>query len=160
MKSNHRRESHGSGTAVGVGGGKMRFSCLVLIVLIIVCGLSGRLHAKVAAGVSGTVTDASGAVISGATIHMKAAETGIVETRQTNADGFFAFVNLQPGHYDLEASQSGFSTFRQTGILLDVDSAKVLNIKLNVGQVSEKVEVSGDACAIGYRQHAKRASHQ
>jgi len=132
MKSNQRPEI------------AWRSSCFALIMLTMVCGLSGRLDAKVAAGVSGIVTDASGAVISGATIQMKASETGIVETRQTNGDGFFAFVNLQPGHYDLEATQTGFTTFRQTGILLDVDSAKVLNIKLNVGQVSEKVEVSGE----------------
>ena len=72
----------------------------------------------------------SGAVVAGATVQVKSIETGIVETRQTNADGFYAFVNLQPGHYDIEVSQSGFNTFRQTGILLDVDSAKVLNIKL------------------------------
>jgi hypothetical protein len=144
MRSKLRRQSHGNGTTVSVDRRGLRFSCLVLILLTLACGLSVRSLAKVAAGVSGTVTDSSGAVISGATIHMKAAETGIVETRQTNADGFFAFVNLQPGHYDLEASQTGFTTFRQTGILLDVDSAKVLNIKLNVGQVSEKVEVSGE----------------
>ena len=144
MRSNLRRQSHGNGTTVSAGRRGLRFSCLVLILLTLACGLSVRSLAKVAAGVSGTVTDSSGAVISGATIQMKAAETGIVETRQTNADGFFAFVNLQPGHYDLEASQTGFTTFRQTGILLDVDSAKVLNIKLNVGQVSEKVEVSGE----------------
>jgi hypothetical protein len=144
MRSNLRRQNHGNGTTVSVDRRGLRFSCLVLILLTLACGLSVRSLAKVAAGVSGTVTDSSGAVISGATIQMKAAETGIVETRQTNADGFFAFVNLQPGHYDLEASQTGFTTFRQTGILLDVDSAKVLNIKLNVGQVSEKVEVSGE----------------
>src|SRR6266851_7714575 len=144
MRSNHRRESYRSGTTVGVGRGVLRFSGFVLMVLTMACGLSGRLHAKVAAGVSGIVTDSSGAVVSGATIQMKATETGIVDTRQTNADGFFAFVSLQPGRYDLEASQTGFTTFRQTGILLDVDSAKVLNIKLNVGQVSEKVEVSGE----------------
>jgi len=145
MRSNHRRESYRSGTTVGVGRGVLRFSGFVLMVLTMACGLSGRLHAKVAAGVSGIVTDSSGAVVSGATIQMKATETGIAETRQTNADGFYAFVNLQPGRYDLEASQTGFTTFRQTGILLDVDSSKVLNIKLNVGQVSEKVEVSGEA---------------
>src|SRR5258708_26959466 len=131
MRSNHRRESYRSSTAVGVGGEVLRYSCFVLVVLAIVCGLSGRLHAKVAAGVSGTVTDASGAVISGATIQMKATETGIVETRQTNGDGFFAFVNLQPGHYDLEATQTRFTTFRQTSILLDVYSANVLTIKFN-----------------------------
>ncbi len=65
--------------------------------------------------------------------------------RQSNAEGFYAFVDLQPGHYDIQVTQSGFNTFRQTGILLDVDSAKVVNIKLTVGQVSEKVEISADA---------------
>ena len=71
-----------------------------------------------------------------------------MQTRQSNEDGFFAFVDLHPGHYDIEASQTGFTTFRQTGILLDVDSARVLNIKLNVGQISEKVEVSASAVQI------------
>jgi hypothetical protein len=144
MKSNHWPDSHKDGTAAGLSRGGLRFSFLALLLLSVACGLTARSQAKVAAGVSGIVTDSSGAVIAGANIQMKSTETGIVESRQTNADGFFAFVNLQPGHYDLEASQTGFSTFRQTGILLDVDSAKVLNIKLNVGQVSEKVEVSGE----------------
>jgi hypothetical protein len=110
-----------------------------------ICGLNGRLHAGVAAGISGIVTDPSGAVVSGATIQVKAMETGIVETRQTNGDGFYAFLDLSPGHYDIEVGLAGFAVFRQTGILLDVDSAKVLNIKLKVGTVSEKVEVTSDA---------------
>ena len=130
MKSNHRPESHGSGTTAGLGRAGLRFFFLVLILWTVACCLSEQSQAKVAAGVSGIVTDSSGAVISGATIQMKSSETGIVDSRQTNSDGFFAFVNLQPGHYDLEASQTGFTTFRQTGILLDVDSAKVLNIRL------------------------------
>ncbi|MBZ5667939.1 MAG: carboxypeptidase regulatory-like domain-containing protein [Acidobacteriia bacterium] len=122
----------------------MKQFCLGVAVLTVVWCLSVPMHAKVSAGISGTVTDASGAVVSGATIQATATETGIVTTRQTNADGFYAFVDLAPGHYDVEVRQTGFNTFRQTSILLDVDSAKVLNIKLNVGQVSEKVEVSTD----------------
>jgi hypothetical protein len=102
-------------------------------------------YAKVAAGISGTITDASGAVVRGATIQVTDTDTGIVTTRETNSEGFYAFVDLPPGHYDLEVRQSGFNTFRQKAIVLDVDSAKVFNIKLNVGQVSEKVEVSTDA---------------
>jgi len=122
--------------------------CIGLTVVLFVLTfflLNTPLHAKVVAGISGTVTDASGAVISGATIQAKNTETGVVTSRQTNTDGFFAFVDLQPGHYDVEVQRDGFHTFRQTDILLDVDSAKVFNIKLNVGQVSEKVEVSTDA---------------
>lgn len=121
---------------------------LAWIVLAMVCVLNGLAYAKVAAGVSGIVTDSSGAVVSGATIQMKDLATGVVETRQANSEGFYAFIDLQPGRYDLEVSQSGFTTYRQTGIVLDVDSAKVLNVALTVGQVNEKVEVSGQAVQI------------
>jgi hypothetical protein len=71
-----------------------------------------------------------------------------VQTRQANQDGFYAFIDLQPGRYDLEVTQSGFNAYRQTGLVLDVDSAKVLNVRLSVGQVTEKVEVSGQAVQI------------
>jgi len=118
---------------------------LSMAAIVTVLCLSLWSHAKVAAGISGTITDESGAVVGGATIQVTDTDTGIVTTRQTNADGFYAFVDLPPGHYDLEVMQSGFNTFRQKTIVLDVDSAKVFNIKLNVGQVNEKVEVSTDA---------------
>ncbi|MCU1305814.1 MAG: Oar protein, partial [Acidobacteriaceae bacterium] len=145
MRPNHWCESHTGGRAVGVGSSLVRYSFLIVAVLALVCSLNPPLHAKVAAGISGIVTDPSGAVVSGAAIQVKAIETGIVETRQTNAEGFFAFVNLQPGRYDLEVRQTGFTAYRQTGILLDVDSAKILNVTLKLGQVSERVDVSGEA---------------
>lgn len=138
MKSNRRVNS----AAENIGGGLAKHSWLVLIVLTMMFGAGGKLHAKVSAGISGMVTDSSGAVVVGASVQVKGVETGIVQTRQTNVDGFYAFVDLQPGNYDIEVSQTGFNTFRQAGVLLDVNSAKVLNINLKVGQVSEKVEVS------------------
>jgi len=144
MRSNRR--NHGkTGAAAGNSGGLARRFCFALIVLAVICGTAGQVHAKVDAGISGIVTDSSGAVVSGASVQVKATETGIVQRRQTNTDGFYAFVDLQPGLYDVEVSQAGFNSYRQTGILLDVNSAKVLNIKLKVGQISEKVEVSADA---------------
>jgi hypothetical protein len=140
-----RRENHKSSTAFGIDGAAVKCSTFVLMAMAVALSFTGEAHAKVSAGVSGIVTDSSGAVVAGATIQMKATETGVVETRQTNADGFYAFVNLQPGPYDIEVSQTGFSTFRQTGILLDVNSAKVLNVKLSVSGVSANVEVTADA---------------
>jgi hypothetical protein len=128
------------------GGETLRFFYFILIGLALICSWSVQLNAKVVAGVSGTVTDASGAVVSGATVQMKAIETGAVETRETNSEGFYAFVNLQPGHYDLEVKQTGFTTYRQTGIVLDVDSAKILNITMKLGQVSEQVVVRAYDC--------------
>src|SRR5215469_12363793 len=105
-------------------------ACLALATVAILT-LCGSLQAKVAAGISGIVTDPSGAVVAGATVQAKALETGIVTTVQTTANGFYAFVDLAPGHYDIEAHQTGFNAFRQTSVVLDVDSAKVINIRLN-----------------------------
>jgi hypothetical protein len=141
MKSN-RRNHCGNEAKPSIGSGWVRRSSFSLIALIMISGLSGVLHAKVDAGISGIIADASGAVVSGALVEVKSVETGIVQKRQSNEEGFYAFVDLQPGIYDIEVTQSGFNTYRQTGILLDVNSAKVLNIKLNLGKISEKVEVS------------------
>jgi hypothetical protein len=102
-------------------------------------------HAGTQAGISGIVTDSTGAVMSGATVQATSRETGIVEKRQTNGDGFYAFLDLPPGHYDLAIQKPGFKEFRQTDILLDVDSSKIINIKLKVGDISEQIEVSGEA---------------
>jgi hypothetical protein len=145
MKVNRRSADHRRHTG---NCALWRYSCLIVAVLMLVFTLNGPVQAKVAAGISGIVTDPSGAVVSGAAIMVKATETGIVQTRQSNEDGFYAFIDLPPGHYDIEASKTGFTTLRQTGILLDVDSARVLNIKMNVGQISEKVEVSASAVQI------------
>lgn len=144
MKSN-RRGFTAIGMVVDVGKSVVPHFCLFFFVLVTICIFAARSHAKVGAGISGIVTDASGAIVPGATIQVTATDTGIVATRQSNSEGFYAFVDLQPGHYDIQVTQAGFNTFRQTGILLDVDSAKVVNIKLSVGQVSEKVEISADA---------------
>src|SRR5258708_8190598 len=142
MTSNHPYGSHPTSTVVSAARGPY-FRVVVAIAAVAFC-LSASLYAKVAAGISGIVTDASGAVVSGATIKVTDTDNGVVSSRQSNADGFYAFVDLQPGHYDVEVQQAGFTTFHQTGVVLDVDSAKVMNIKMVVGQVSAKVEVTAN----------------
>jgi len=117
----------------------------ITALMILVACLSVLTHAKTQAGISGIITDASGAVVSGATVQATAKETGIVSKTLTNGDGFYAFVDLAPGHYDVEVRQPGFAAFREENVLLDVDSAKVINIKLSVGNVSEQVQVSTEA---------------
>src|SRR5215469_14668865 len=84
---------------------RLLFICFTLTMMI---ALGGQLQAKVAAGVSGVVTDSSGAVVPGAIVEMKNLATGIAETREANADGFYAFVDLQPGGYDMNVTRPGF----------------------------------------------------
>lgn len=130
---------------ISANGVRSKHAWPIVVLCILICLATAPLHAKVAAGVSGIVTDPKGAVVPGATIKATATETGIVETQQTNAEGFYSFLDLSPGRYDIEVSHAGFSEFRQTGLQLDLDSAKVLNVKLAVGQVTEQVQVSSSA---------------
>jgi hypothetical protein len=99
----------------------------------------------VTTSISGTVNDPSGATITGATVTATNTDTGIVQTQKTNTAGFYSFQSLPLGHYDVQVEQTGFKTFRQTGLVLDVNAAIVVNATLQVGQVSEKIEVSSTA---------------
>lgn len=144
MNSN-RREIYTMPTAVRTS---FLYRLQLLVSAVLVVFLSVPVYAKVAAGISGIVTDSSGAVISAATVEVRAKATALVETRLTNAEGFYDFVDLPPGHYDVEVRQVGFTVFRETDIELDVDSAKVINVKLKLGKVNEEVVVSGTAVQI------------
>src|SRR5215813_6459991 len=68
-----------------------------------------------------------------------------MRTTVTNETGSYVFANLPVGPYRLEASLAGFSTYLQTGIVLQVNSNPTINVVLQVGQVSSAVEVQADA---------------
>ena len=97
------------------------------------------------ATLSGTVTDASGAVIPGVMISIKNRATGIVRNLMTDEAGFYSAPNLQAGNYDVTASQAGFSTVTQSNITLTVGAQQQLNISLMVGETAQVVEVTAAA---------------
>jgi len=101
-------------------------------------------YAQVAgATLSGVVTDASGAVIPNATISIKNTATGLTRTVSTGGAGFYSMPNILPGSYDITASAAGFSTKSETGITLEVGARQVLDLSLQLGQVTENVQVTG-----------------
>jgi carboxypeptidase family protein len=104
--------------------------------------------AGVTASISGTVKDASGAIVAGATVKAINTETGITQTQTTNAQGYYAFQALPFGHYDIEIQQTGFKGFRTTNLVLDVNSALVVDATLQVGAVKEVMQVSGEALRV------------
>src|SRR5258708_8498134 len=114
----------------------------LLAMTLFVCGSA---FAGVTASISGAVKDATGAYVVGAKVTATKTETGIASRQPTNGDGYYSFQSLALGHYDIEVQQTGFKLYRQTGLVLDVNAALVVDITLQVGQVSEKVEVSGSA---------------
>jgi hypothetical protein len=97
------------------------------------------------ATLSGTVTDPSGAILPQATISVRNVSTDITRTTTTSSSGFYSVPNLLPGTYDVKASAQGFSTHLSTGIILTVGAQQVLDFPLQVGQISQTVEVSTEA---------------
>jgi hypothetical protein len=96
-----------------------------------------NLYAKI----QGSVTDPTGAVLSGAKLTATNVGTNIVYTAETSADGNFVFLNLPIGTYRVTATGAGFRTFTTTGITLVLDQIYQLNIKMEIGQISEQVLV-------------------
>jgi len=117
-----------------------------LSTVLIVCVLtSAVVWGQATAQISGTVRDASGAVLPGVEITATQTETGIARTTITNETGFYVLPSLPLGPYRLEAALAGFRTFVQTGIVLQVNSNIVINAALEVGQVAQTVEVQANA---------------
>jgi hypothetical protein len=93
----------------------------------------------------GTVTDASGAVVSGASVKVHNMNTGLDRTTQTSADGSYTVSELPIGTYSVTISQSGFQTSVTNSVAVDVAGERRVDIALKPGQVTEKVEVSGES---------------
>src|SRR5438876_11949936 len=97
--------------------------------------------AQSTAQVSGTVRDQTRAVVPGVEVTATQTDTGLKRSAVTDETGSYILPNLPVGPYRLEATLPGFRTHVQTGIVLQVGSNPVVNAVLEVGQVSETVEV-------------------
>ena len=93
----------------------------------------------------GTVTDASGAVVSGAAVKIHNANTGLDRTTQTSADGSYAVPELQIGTYTVTVSQSGFQTSVTNSVTVNVAGESRVDVSLKPGDVTVRVEVSGES---------------
>ena len=118
---------------------------LAVLIFALALFTGGRLLAGVTASISGTVIDPSGAVVSGATVTATNVDTGVATTLTTNTQGYYSFQSLPLGNYTISVQQSGFKGYAQTGLVLDVNSALTIDVKLSVGSTTEKVEVLSDA---------------
>ena len=115
------------------------------IVLVFVFLAAVSLSAQTFRGtILGTVTDPSGAVVAGATVTVKNVGTGLERTTDTSADGSYALPELPIGTYTVTISLTGFQTAVTTGVTVDVAGERRVDAAMKTGQVSTKVEVSGD----------------
>ncbi|MGA7514094.1 MAG: carboxypeptidase-like regulatory domain-containing protein, partial [Candidatus Sulfotelmatobacter sp.] len=97
--------------------------CAVVAVLAFVLFAMALASASITGSISGVVTDKTGAVVSGATVVATDTLTGVKTTQKTDSKGFYNLPTLAVGTYDLEIKQVGFKTYRQTGLVIDANSA-------------------------------------
>jgi len=116
---------------------------IYLIGVMLALSLSG--FAQTVGQVTGLVTDPSGAIIVGAKVTITNSQTNVARTTTTNSAGDYAFPALQPGLYNMRAEMQGFRGESREGLELQVEQIARIDFHLQVGAVTQTVEVSGGA---------------
>lgn len=114
---------------------------LILLLFLAVHGGQRTSAQTINATLTGHVSDAGGAVISGAVVTIKNVATGAERITQSDAEGRYQITSLQPGPYSVKVEMSGFTAKNLTGITLNVGDVQQLEIALDVGSVSDTISV-------------------
>src|SRR5215210_8705197 len=114
-----------------------------LLSVVILCASS--LRAQTQGEITGEIADVSGAVAPGVTVVVTNENTNVSRQVTTNNSGIYSFPALQPGTYQLRVEKTGFQSMVRSGIELQVQQVARIDFRMQVGQVNEVVNVSGDA---------------
>jgi len=115
---------------------------LAVLVIALVIAPSLMAQSLVTGDLTGTVTDPSGAVVSGASVTAKSTTNGSSRTTTTTSSGAYRFSLLQPGTYTVTVTAQGFSK-AESSAAVNVGQATVADVKVSVGSSSQTVEVTG-----------------
>ena len=110
----------------------MKVRLLLFLSLLLVSNLSLWSQSGTTS-IHGTVTDASGAIITNAKVTLTDPDSGFQRSVMTGAAGDYQFVQLTPGSYNLTVEMAGFRAYKETSIQLQVDLPKTNNVVLTVG---------------------------
>ena len=126
--------------------GKLPF---VLAALLVLGGCATSLHAQATQQtITGLVTDATGAVIPGATVTAHNIDTGVDRTVQTNATGNYTIFPVPVGNYNIRCSLDGFKTDSVSNQRVETAAQVRINFAMEIGDVTETVEVSAAAVTL------------
>jgi hypothetical protein len=129
-------------------------ACLAAVVAVCLCILGQSIPAvgQALGGVTGTVTDSSGALVPGAQITVTNEATGVLAKAVSTQAGSFSVTALAPGTYTVRVTARGFSASLRHGVLVDVASTSTLAISLSPGQTTETVQVFSPQIALETQQ--------
>lgn len=124
------------------------FRALFLAMFAFLSGVAGTNAQTFRGAVSGSVTDASGAVIAGAKVTITNTATAAELSMVTTSDGVFSFQDLTAGAYTVNVSATGFQSSIVSGVEVSAGNVYTLPVKLTVGQLTTAVEVSAAAVSV------------
>ncbi len=113
--------------------------------VLLLCFAVVQLWAAAAGSISGTITDATGAIVPSAQLTAVNQAQHTIYHGVSNAQGMYSFLNLPVGRYDLTVSEAGFATRKLTDLVVDTDASLRADVVLAVGGASDTVTVSSDA---------------
>ena len=119
--------------------------CKILLALLLAVAC---VFAQDRGSATGTVTDASGAAVPDAAVTLKNPATGVTLRFRTGADGSYTFASLPAGLYNITVEKTGFRTAEVTDVNVAVNTATRADMRLDVGQLTEKVQVEASVSAL------------
>ena len=123
----------------------MRVSLLVVSLVLSAARLA---PAQVTASLSGRVEDATGSPVQGVKVTVRNAETGATRTALTDEQGNYRVLALAVGLHEVKAEKTGFRASVRRGVNLAVGQEAVINLRLDVGEITQEVTVSADASLV------------
>jgi hypothetical protein len=127
---------------------RLNWVTTLLLVLIQVCCAVGSGRAQSLSGIGGTVTDNSGAIVSGGKVTVRNTATGVVSHAVTSSAGTYAIAGLVPGPYSVSITAPGFETSVHDGVIVSVAAQATVNASLLPGAVDTTVQVTSNAITL------------
>jgi len=120
----------------------LHFAAILLIAHPALADVSGR--------ITGTVKDQTDAAVAGVTVIVVNSNNGTRQSTSTDSQGLYSFPVLSVGQYELDVVAAGFRPYRRTGLMIDVNSALVVDVSLQVAERNETVTVTeaGDSVQV------------
>jgi len=128
----------------------MKISGYVAEIALLSFTFSGLARAQTisTAQISGTIQDSSGLAVPGAEVRVTRTDTGAIRSVLSGTDGSYVIPSLPVGPYSLEVTKEGFTTYVQTGIVLQIATNPAIPVTLKVGAVNEHVQVEANAAMV------------
>src|SRR5260370_10072643 len=119
-----------------------------LFLLVLVFAFASAARAEVGGKITGVVKDQTGSVIAGAAVVVTNTQTGVKLTTITDQEGIFTFHVLSVGQYQIDVPSDAFKPYRKTGLAIDINSALVIDVTLQVKEQDQSIMVTENAAQV------------